>query len=431
MSAVVERLIAERLPDWIALRRDIHKHPELGFLEFRTASRAAATLERLGYAVQVGHEVMDPAAMVGVPAPQAQEDALAEALALGAEKRWTDRMVGGMTGVVGTLKRGKGPTVALRFDIDALPLREASERQHGPARSGYASTRPGVMHACGHDGHVAIGLAVAEVAASPDLRWAGTLKLIFQPAEEGGRGAKPMVEAGVVDDADWFFAAHLGCSLPSGKVAAAAEKMLFSTKWDVAFTGRAAHAAGNPHEGRNALLAGAQAALGLHGIARHGHATTHVNVGVMTAGSGRNVIAERASLLIEVRGDSDDSLDYMEGRAREVIEGAAKAQGCAHEIRPVGKTIGETSTARASAAVSEVAGAVPGIGEVLPAWEIGGGDDAAYFMRRMRERGKEACYFVVGSDLAACHHAVLFDFQEKDIETGTRLYAGLIERVAR
>ena len=173
------------------------------------------------------------------------------------------------------------------------------------------------MHACGHDGHTAIGLAVAERLANPAAGWSGTLKLIFQPAEEGGRGAKPMVAAGVVDDVDYLFAGHLGCNLPSGKLAARATGFLFSRKIDVVFLGRAAHAAMGPHEGRNALLAAAAAALGLHGIARHAQEQTHVNVGKLV---GRH----RAQHHRRPRRDDDRGARRLAGVAR-LHDGACHA----------------------------------------------------------------------------------------------------------
>ena len=214
----------------VAMRRDLHAHPELGFLEYRTASLAAERLARLGYAVTAGPEVMRAAAMAGGPTPAAVAAAQRDALAAGASPEWVARMPAGQTGVVAELTRGAGPVLAFRFDMDALPVSETPAERHRPNQQGFRSARDGLMHACGHDGHTAIGLAVAERLANPAAGWHGTLRLIFQPAEEGGRGAKPMVEAGVLDDVDYFFAGHLGCKLPSGSLAAAATGFLFSRR---------------------------------------------------------------------------------------------------------------------------------------------------------------------------------------------------------
>lgn len=420
-------MIGDKAAEWIALRRDFHRFPELGFLEFRTASRVAARLTEIGFEVRCGRDVMVEAEMTGRPEAGVTDEAQELALANGGDGSFISQMTGGLTGVVGEMRKGAGPVVAVRFDMDALPITEADDNGHLPAREGFASMRPGVMHSCAHDMHTSIGLAVAELAASEAVNWAGTLRLIFQPAEEGGRGAKPMAEAGIVDDADWFFSLHMGCDLPGGQVAASAVDMMHSVKWDVTLQGKSAHAAGNPEDGRNALLAAAQAALGLHGIARHGTHKTHVNVGTLAAGAGRNIIADHASMQLELRGDCDDALAYMEARAKAVIDGAAQSFGCGQTVTVVGRTIGETSTDGAIAAVTKAAGNTAGIDRVLGAWRLGGGDDAAYFMRRVKQNGGEAAYFIVGSDLPDGHHTPHFNPDEDDMIQAVRVCVRILE----
>jgi aminobenzoyl-glutamate utilization protein A len=235
-----------------------------------------------------------------------------------------------------------------------------------------------------------------------------------------------MVEAGILDDVDWFFCGHLGCLLPSGKLAARATGFLFSRKIDVTFTGRAAHAAMGPQDGRNALLAAASAALGLHGIARHAGETTHVNVGRLVAGTGRNIIADRAELLIEVRAESDAGLAYMVERAGQVLDGAALMQGVSVSTRVMGETISADTSPEAAAIVAE-AGA--GLLEVVPDWPIGGGDDATFMMRAVQQRGGKAAYFILGSDIAAVHHAADFDIDESALESGVALFTRIARRV--
>ena len=307
------------------IRRDLHAYPELGYCEYRTAAKAAAYLSRLGYGIKAGPEVMVASEMLGRPGDAVIEAARSQALALGAPAEWVDRMPGGQTGLVAELRRGEGPVLAFRFDMDALPVPETRATTHRPNGEGYRSLYPGLMHACGHDGHTAIGLAVAERLAHPAAKWQGTIKLIFQPAEEAGRGAHPMVQAGVVDDVDYFFAAHLGCHVPTGTVAADASGFLFAKRSDVFFHGVSAHAAASPEAGSNALLAGAVASVNLHAISRHGSATTHVNVGRMVAGAGRNIIADECQLQMEVRGDTQAALDYMVRRADEVVPGRSNS----------------------------------------------------------------------------------------------------------
>ncbi len=409
----------------IDTRRDLHRHPELGFLEYRTAALAAERLAALGWSVRVGPDVMSAEHMLGAPSAAAVAAAQAAALAQGAAAAWVARMPGGQTGVVAELRRGDGPVLAFRFDMDALPVSETEAEAHRPNQGGWNSTTSGVMHACGHDGHTAIGLALAQRLSHPAAGWHGTIRLVFQPAEEGGRGAWPMVQSGVFDDVDWFFAAHLGCFLPSGQVAAEATGFLYSTKIDVVFHGRAAHAAMGPQEGRNALLAGAAATLGLYGISRHAAGSTLVNVGKMTAGSGRNIIADRCDLMIEVRGDTEAALQYMESRAQELLAGAAAMHGCTVATMVMGRSAGITQSPAAVARVAQVAAQTEGVSKVVPGWSIGGGDDATFMMRRVQERGGQAAYFLLGSDIANVHHAVDFDIDEACLETGVRLFEGL------
>jgi aminobenzoyl-glutamate utilization protein A len=414
----------------VALRRDLHAHPELGFLEYRTAALAAGRLQRLGYAVRTGPEVMRADSMAGAPSAEAVAEAQRAALSAGAAAEWVAKMADGQTGVVAELRRGAGPVLAFRFDMDALPVAETPAGAHRPNRDGFRSGRAGLMHACGHDGHTAIGLAVAERLAGPASGWhGGTLRLIFQPAEEGGRGAKPMVDAGVLDDVDYFFAGHLGCKLPTGQLAAAATGFLYSQKLDVTFLGQAAHAAMGPQDGRNALLAAATATLGLHAIARHSDEITHVNVGRLVAGSGRNVIADRAEMMLEVRGQTQASLDYMARRATQVLLGAAAMQAVAMETRGMGETVGAVASPAAAAIVADAGSRVAGLSRVLPEWSIGGGEDATLMMRRVQERGGQSAYFILGSDTPAVHHATDFDIDERSLDLGVSLFERIAARV--
>jgi len=238
-----------------------------------------------------------------------------------------------------------------------------------------------------------------------------------------------MVEAGVVDDVDFFFAGHLGCKLPTGRLAPLATGFLYSRKIDVTFRGRAAHAAMAPQEGRNALLAAATAALGLHAIARHSDEVTHVNVGGLVAGTGRNIIADVAEMRIEVRGESEASLAYMAERATRVLEGAALAQGVEVETRLMGETVGAVGSPAAASLVAAAGGTVEGIETIVPGWPIGGGDDATFMLRRVQERGGIGAYFILGCDIAAGHHAIDFDIDERALDIGVRLFERIAERV--
>jgi aminobenzoyl-glutamate utilization protein A len=400
----------------VTTRRDLHKFPELGMTEFRTASIVAERLTALGLDVKLGREVMDSASRMGMPSETAVDLAYKDAEANGAPEKFLPAFAGGHTGVVGTLKgAAPGPTIALRVDMDALPILENDTQAHLPAREGFVSARPGVMHACGHDGHTAIGLAVAEVLSGMKDKLHGTVKFIFQPGEEGGRGALPMVKAGVVDDVDYFIAIHLGTGVPSRTFRPAVHGHLASAKLDVTFRGRAAHAGGRPEEGRNALLAAASAVVGLYGIARHHAGRSRVNVGTLKAGSGRNVIADEAAMAMEVRGETEAIADYMLERAEAVLKGAALAQDVAVEIRLAGRTTVAASDEMLSRRLaSALSGRLHGVEVDAGSHVTGGSEDATYFMRRVQELGGQAIYAVVGSDIPSGHHTPEFDIDEKD-----------------
>ncbi|MEG1159374.1 MAG: M20/M25/M40 family metallo-hydrolase, partial [Acidaminococcaceae bacterium] len=177
----------------IARRRDLHRHPEAAWTEFRTAAMVADEVEALGYEVLCGAEVIVEAEMMGVP-EAAQLDACYErALTEGANPKWLDKMRGGKTGVVGVMHFTKpGRVVAMRFDMDSNEVDESQAPSHRPVAADFRSLHEGLMHACGHDGHVTVGLATAKMIKEHRSEMCGTVKIIFQPGEEGVRGAKAM-----------------------------------------------------------------------------------------------------------------------------------------------------------------------------------------------------------------------------------------------
>lgn len=204
------------LPELTAIRRDLHRYAEPGWLEMRTTSLLARKLTDLGYEVLTGPAVCKADARMGLPSDDALEAHYKWAQENGADPEFLPATRGGFTGVIATMHCGEGPTIALRFDIDALGVLEADDEMHLPAREGFRSVTPGIMHACGHDGHAAIGIGTAMLLRELRDQLHGTVRLIFQPAEEGVRGASSIVAAGHLDDADYALAAHV---FPAGKAA--------------------------------------------------------------------------------------------------------------------------------------------------------------------------------------------------------------------
>ena len=411
----------------IARRRDFHKHAEAAWTEFRTASIVAKTLQGLGFRALVGEEVVDGSAMMGVPAPAELERQVERALAQGGDKGWVEQMRGGKTGVVGVMKFAKpGPTVALRVDMDANDLVESDDPKHRPAREGFASVNKGAMHACGHDGHTAMGLGVAEVLAGLKDQLAGTIKLIFQPAEEGVRGAKAMMARGVVDDVKYIVGVHLGVNLKkTGQVACRTEGFLATTKFDAVFTGVPAHAGGAPETGRNALLAAATATLSLHAISRHSQGASRVNVGVIQGGTGRNVIPATAIIKVETRGATTAINEYVYAEAVRIVEAAAAMQGVKVVLQLMGGAAGCDNDPALVERIRQVAERQRLFTEILPAGNIGGSEDCTYFMERVQKNGGQAAFVMVGTELAAGHHDSFFDFNEDALVPGIALLAGV------
>mgnify|MGYP000845740496 FL=1 len=417
----------------IAWRRDFHRYPEQGFLEMRTASIVADELARLGYRLRMGREVMDSRAIMGKPDAQTTAAHAAWARANGAVATYLDALEDGYTAVVADWDSGKpGPTTALRVDMDALPIHESDAAEHRPQALGFRSQNPGSMHACGHDGHTAIGLAVATLLAENRAALCGKIRLIFQPAEEGVRGAKSLVEAGVVDDVDNFIAIHLGLAVPPRGFVAGAGGFLATTKLDVHFHGTAAHAGGNPEAGKNALLAAATAALNIHAIARHSEGASRINVGELHAGSGRNIIAAHASMKIETRGATASVNDYLEAEVRRIITAAAQMHDVAAEITLAGQAIHCRPSPQLAATLAALAENSPYF-DYAQAEDHGarGSEDATWYMQRVQENGGQATYCLIGTELAAGHHHERFDINEDSLITGTELLYRAISHLNR
>ncbi len=276
----------------IALRRDIHSHPELGFEEKRTSKIVADRLESLGLTVTRG---------------------IAE------------------TGVVGILEGKKDtPVLLLRFDMDALPILEENDVD-------YASQNPGVMHACGHDSHVAIGLSVAKLLAAKRETLQGTVKFVFQPAEEGGGGAERMLDEGVLENPkpDYSMGVHVWNDKPvgwygltKGPVMAGAE--IFSVKLE----GKGAHAA-SPHQGVDPVVAAAQIITALQTIlSRNVPPLESVVVSVCQVDSGTafNIIPQQANFSGTIRTFKPEVFERVKQRFTSIVNDVARAFDCQADI---------------------------------------------------------------------------------------------------
>ena len=417
--------MADRLT---AQRQDFHKYAETGWFEMRTTSIIARHLTNLGYEVLLGEDVCDRETRMGVPSEEALEKHYQLALEQGADPEFLPYTKGGMTGVVGILRCGEGPTVAMRFDIDALGVVESDEPDHRPFAEGFASINKGAMHACGHDGHATIGMGVAEVLMAIKDQLHGTVKLIFQPAEEGVRGAKSIVAKGHLDGVNYFLGSHMTGRKPEddSQLIPGSCGSLATCKYDVTYKGKSSHAGGAPHMGKNALLAAAAAVMNLYAIPRHGAGASRINVGKLVAGSGRNVIADEAYMEIELRGATTEINDYMIGYAEDILRNTAAMYGCTCEIKLMGAADSANSDEDFCLDVQKILAEKMGIrmSDKLML-HVGGSEDVSYMMNRVREQGGKATFMRVLSLMAGPAHNRRYDFQEEALATGVKAFCGM------
>jgi hippurate hydrolase len=386
MTYLREALTA-RVGEFIQLRRDIHRHPELAFEEHRTAELVANKLEAWGYEVHRG--------------------------------------LGG-TGVVGTLKRGTSTRrVGLRADMDALPIQEASGAE-------WSSTKPGLMHACGHDGHTAMLLAAAHHLAH-NAEFDGTLNLIFQPAEEGGGGALRMMQDGLFErfPCDAIFAMHNMPGVPVGKfVFRSGSAMASSDYVTIRVIGTGGHG-GMPHRASDSLVAAASIVMALQTVVSRNVDPLHtavVTVGSIQAGKANNVIPALATLELSVRALDPGVRKLLEQRIKAIATSQAESFGVRAEVDwKEGYCVlvnSEQETEFARQVALDLVGADR---VVLNGPPLTGSEDFAFMLEKV-----PGSYLLIGNgdgdSAGACMvHNPGYDFNDDNIATGSDYWIHLVQ----
>ncbi|WP_121821885.1 amidohydrolase [Halostella salina] len=413
----------------VELRRDLHRRPEQAWREFYTTARVVEAVEAVGVdALHVGPDALVSDERMAVPDDETIAAAAERAREAGADAEAVEQLAGGHTGLVAELHRGDGPTVALRVDIDGLPVEESTDGDHVPAAEGFRSTHGGSMHACGHDAHAAIGVGVLERVAESDF--SGTFKVLFQPAEEVIGGGKAMAESGHVDDVDYLLAVHVGLDHPTGEVVAGIDGFLAVEHFDVTFTGESAHAGAKPNAGRNANQALAAAVQNLYAIPRHEDGATRVNAGRIEGGTAANIVAEHAEMAVEVRGETTALKEYVADHARRVIRSAAEMHDCEATVDTVGDAPSAVSDADLVDIVEGAANGHADVERTLRRDDLGGSEDATYLMQRVQENGGLASYVAVGTDHPGGHHTPTFDVDEPTLGIGIDVLSETVLTVA-
>jgi amidohydrolase len=379
-------------PDLVALRRQIHQQPELGFKEQLTAAKIAGKLTEWGISHQTG---------------------IAQ------------------TGIVAMIQGHKASanmrTLAIRADMDALPIQEANDVP-------YKSQHDGVMHACGHDGHTSIALITAYYLSRHQDDFAGTVKIIFQPAEEGPGGAKPMIEAGVLQNptVDAIIGLHLWNNLPLGTIGVRSGALMAAVeRFNLTIQGKGGHGA-MPHQTVDSIVLASQIVTALQTIVSRNVNpidSAVVTVGQFNAGTAKNIIADTASLAGTVRYFNPNLADFFHQRIESIVAGICAAYGATYQLDyikfypPVINDQEITNLVR-SVAVDLVETPLG----IVPECQTMGGEDMSFFLQQV-----PGCYFFVGSanpdkSLAYPHHHPRFDFDETALSTGVEMFIRCVEK---
>ena len=410
----------------IAYRRFFHQYPELGWTEYKTTYEIAKRMCAWGYDITMGQKLYKKKNRLGLPSEEEQKKSKLRAIEEGVPKEAILLMDGGFTGLVAEKVFSDGPLTVLRFDIDGLCLQESENLQHFPYYEGFSSRHEGCMHACGHDGHIAIGLALAEYMSTHSELFTGKVRFLFQPAEEGARGASALKDAGWVSDADFFFGGHIGLNAFSLGEIAVVKSFLNTSKIDITFTGKAAHAGNAPQEGKNAMLAAASFVLHANGISRNSEGATFINIGVMESGSSRNIVADHAYLQLETRGASEELNQYM----RQEVQRMAEASGMMYDVdvktELVGEACGEGSSPDLLPFVKKAVEHM-GMRETLfREKSFGASEDVSILLKEVKSRGKKGAYFLFGTPIQSGHHHPAFDFEERVLIIAFSFYVSLL-----
>ena len=378
----IEALVDRLEPDLVALRRDIHRHPELGFAEDRTSDLVAEAMRALGLVVRRG--------------------------------------IGGTGLLADLVGDAPGPVLLVRAELDALPVSEATGRE-------FASVSPGRMHACGHDAHIAAVVGTATVLSELRARVAGTVRFCFQPAEEWLAGAERVIAEGAMDGVDLVLGAHVLSSVPLGEVALVPGPFLAGADFfELTIIGRGGHG-GMPHLSVDPVYAAAQVVVGLQAIvARETKPGTPVviSINAVQGGNAPNVVADDVVLRGNVRWFSDAERERVLERIPEIARAVCKAiRADVHfEITanaPV--TVNDRSLVEAVADIARESGVTP-----VDLGPLTASDD---FARYLANAPGALIGIGAGFTGAAPHHHGAFDIDERAIGVMTQLVAGTALRI--
>lgn len=378
----MKQLIEQMYPKVVRFRRYLHQHPELSYQEEKTAAFVANRLEEIGLEVKT--------------------------------------QIGGLYGVTGLLRGAKsGPTVALRADLDALPIQDAKQAE-------YKSTVPGVMHACGHDGHTSILLGVAEILSEIRDEIEGQVLFIFQPAEEvPPGGAVAMVQAGVMDQVDGVFGLHLWAPHLTGTIGVrSGELMAAADNFTIEIQGKGGHG-GMPHQTTDPIVVASHLVIQLQSIVSRQidpQKVAVISVCKIEAGDSHNVIPDTCKILGTVRTFDVGVRDFIIERMNDACEGISKVFGANCKLSYQYGYPAVINHPEQAELVRQVAADIVGHQEVKEVAPITGGEDFSYFLQQVPGA---FCFVGCGhpDQYQGAHHHPGFDLDEESLKVGMELLA--------
>lgn len=370
--------------DLVLYRRLFHKIPELGFEEIQTTKEIIKILENFNCKLYYGRALYES----------------------GAESKISD-IDKGFTGVMAEF--GTAPYFLFRADIDGLKIKETDDITHLPNTFGFASTN-GNMHACGHDGHIALALSLCERFS----KTGESARVLFQPAEEGVRGARSMADF-ITEDVGGFLSYHIGLGEEKGYIGVGTTDFLATTKLDMSFFGKAAHAANAPEKGISALTIAMAFIDMIKDLTIDAHSKKFINIGIINGGGQRNAIMDKITLGMDLRSDSDEAMDEMLSSMEKIARCVSEAKGASYEMKVL---------AKANAYKEENYELIDRVIEKLNANEIkthrmpsfGASEDVTFYLKKLKRRGVPAMHMMLGTNLKGPHHSDTFDFDEEDLE---------------
>ncbi|MGO3344897.1 MAG: amidohydrolase [Marinomonas sp.] len=419
----------------IKLRRHFHQNPETAFTEYWTTSEICHYLSNLGFDISYGKtlyqqaypEVQHIADLVQIDKKHV-DDAYQAAKSTIKEQKWIDAMEGGFTGVIATLPCAKkGATIGFRFNIDGLPIKESEHQKHKPYLENFLSENNN-MHACGHDGHTAIGLALAKQIAEHKDELSGRFVLVFQPAEEGPSGGEVFAKFDIFKQLEYLVPLHLG--IINERKVVCGLSFLSLKSYKVTFSGRNAHAAVSPETGNNAIQAACTAVTGIYGIPRHGGGISRMNIGQLSSNNPSNVISDHAEFELELRGENNAICDYLHDRASSVIKGAALMHGVDVTVESQGDYVSAKNSNKGIAILKQAI-LNAGLTEdaIIEHHLSSASEDATFLMNEVNKHSGSASYLCLGSPTVGGHHHPDFDFDEDMLLYGVKILWEYIQHI--